>query len=52
MKVHGYAINPKAKYEYVYKPTRCTKILAIILYFPLDALHVSGYIIPNSGATL
>ena len=27
------------------------KILVIRLYFPLDALHVSGYISPSSGAT-
>ena len=27
------------------------KILVIILYFPLDALHVSDYISPSSGAT-
>ena len=27
------------------------KILAIRLYFPLDALHVSDYISPSSGAT-
>ena len=27
------------------------KILVIRLYFPLDALHVSDYIIPSSGAT-
>jgi hypothetical protein len=27
------------------------KILVIRLYFLLDALHVSGYIIPSSGAT-
>jgi hypothetical protein len=27
------------------------KILEIILYFPLDALHVSGYISSSSGAT-
>ena len=26
------------------------KILVIILYFPLDALHVSDYISPSSGA--
>ena len=28
------------------------KILVIRLYFLLDALHVSGYISPSSGATL
>ena len=28
------------------------KILVIRLYFPLDALHVSDYISPSSGATL
>ena len=28
------------------------KILVITLYFPLDALHVSHYISPSSGATL
>ena len=38
--------------EYVYKPTRCTEILVIRLYFLLDALHVSDYISPSSGATL
>ena len=27
------------------------KILVIRLYFPLDALHVSEYISPSSGAT-
>ena len=27
------------------------KILVIRLYFPLDALHVSGYVSPSSGAT-
>ena len=27
------------------------KILVIILYFPLDALHVSDYISPPTGAT-
>ena len=27
------------------------KILVIRLYFPLDALHVSDYISPQSGAT-
>jgi hypothetical protein len=27
------------------------KILVIRLYFPLDALHVSDYIIPSAGAT-
>ena len=27
------------------------KILVITLYFPLDALHVSDYISPSSGAT-
>ena len=27
------------------------KILVIRVYFPLDALHVSGYISPSSGAT-
>ena len=27
------------------------KILVIRLYFPLDALHVTGYISPSSGAT-
>ena len=27
------------------------KILVIRLYFPLDALHVSDYITPSSGAT-
>ena len=28
------------------------KILMIGLYFPLDALHVSDYISPSSGANL
>jgi hypothetical protein len=28
------------------------KILVIRLYFPLDALHVSDYISPSTGATL
>ena len=37
--------------QYVYKPTRCT-ILVIRLYFPLDALHVSDYVSPSSGAAL
>ena len=27
------------------------EILVIRLYFPLDALHVSDYISPSSGAT-
>ena len=27
------------------------KILVISLYFPLDALHVSDYVSPSSGAT-
>ena len=27
------------------------KILVIRLYFPLDALHVSDYVSPSSGAT-
>ena len=42
----------------VHHPTICIKtnkthkILVIRLYFPLDALHVSDYIIPSSGATL
>ena len=27
------------------------RILVIRLYFPLDALHVSDYISPSSGAT-
>ena len=27
------------------------KILVIRLYFPLDALHISDYISPSSGAT-
>ena len=37
--------------QYVYEPTRCTKILVIRLYFPLDVLHVSDYISPSSEAT-
>ena len=28
------------------------KILVIRLYFPLDAIHVSDYVNPSSGATL
>ena len=28
------------------------KIFVIRLYFPIDALHVSDYISPSSGATL
>ena len=28
------------------------RFLVIRLYFPLDALHVSDYISPSSGATL
>ena len=28
------------------------QISVIILYFPLDALHVSDYISPSSGASL
>ena len=28
------------------------QIYVIKLYFPLDALHVSDYISPSSGATL
>ena len=27
------------------------KILVIRIYFPLDALHISDYISPSSGAT-
>ena len=27
------------------------KIVVIRLYFPLDALHVSDYVSPSSGAT-
>ena len=27
------------------------KILVIRIYFPLDALHVSDYVSPSSGAT-
>ena len=37
-------------WEYVYKPTRCTKLLWIRLYFLLDALHILNYISPSSGA--
>ena len=36
---------------YVYKTNKMHKILVIRLYFPLDALHVSDYISPSSGAT-
>ena len=36
--------------EYVYKPTRCTIIIVIRLYFSTYALHVSDCIIPSSGA--
>ena len=36
---------------YVYEPTRCTKFLWLVFYFPLDALHVSDYISLSSGAT-
>ena len=38
--------------QYVYKPTRCTKIPVNRLYFLLNALHVSDYISASSGATL
>ena len=36
----------------MYKSNEMHKILVIRLYFPLDALHVSDYISPSSGATL
>ena len=35
-----------------YKNQQDAKILVIRLYFLLDALHVSDYISPSSGATL
>ena len=34
-----------------HQPNKMHKILLIRLYFPLDALHVSGYVSPSSGAT-
>ena len=34
------------------KTNKMHKIIVIRLYFPLDALHVSEYISPSSGATL
>ena len=46
---------PRSKHyliPYVYKSTRCTKILVIRLYFPLDVLHVSDCISPSTAATL
>ena len=38
--------------QYVYEPTGSIKFLRLDFYFPLDALHVSDYISPSSGATL
>ena len=35
-----------------HKTNKMHEILVIRLYFPLDALHVSDYISPSSGATL
>ena len=35
----------------VYKPTRCIKFLWLDFISLLDALHVSDYISPSSGAT-
>ena len=35
----------------VYVNQQDAQILVIILYFPLDALHVSDYVSPSSGAT-
>ena len=37
--------------QYMYINQQDTQILVIRLYFPLDALHVSDYISPSSGAT-
>ena len=34
-----------------YMKQQDAQILVIRLYFPLDALHVSDYISPSSGAT-
>jgi hypothetical protein len=36
----------------MYKNQQDAKILVIRLYFPLDAVYVSDYISPSSGATL
>ena len=36
-------------FQYVYKPTKCTKILLIRLYFSIYALHVSDCISASSG---
>ena len=38
--------------QYVYEINKMHKILVIRLNFLLDALHVSDYISPSSGATL
>ena len=38
--------------QYVIWTNKMHKILVIRLYFLLDALHVSDYISPSSGATL
>ena len=43
--------TPCINLQYAYKPTGCTKIHVIRLYFPLDALHVSDCISPSSGVT-
>ena len=37
--------------QYIYEKNMMNKILVIRLYFLLDALHVSDYISPSSGAT-
>ena len=44
--VHHIAI-----YIYIYIDKLDAQILVIRLYFPLDALRVSDYIIPSSGTT-
>ena len=36
----------------MYTNQQDAQIPVIILYFPLDALHVSDYIIPSSGANI
>ena len=43
-------IHPASSYD-MYKTNKMHKILVIRLYFPLNALHVSDYISPSSGAT-
>ena len=37
--------------QYMYINQQDTQILVTRRYFPLDALHVSDYISPSSGAT-